>query len=181
MKVTGLVNFWYVLVCALIVFLSVSLVTYEDLSPSKRLEEASLKPNSPVCLQTYYLIEKFSKEYRIPKYIAYNIAYLETRYQGPFDWTYNPFLTSSAGAVGPMQVMVRTAEYINKEETSRQELKTDLELNISTSMKLLRKLHNTYGDWAIVCGYYNTGYPKINDYAAFCASNKNYTKNWSSY
>ena len=31
------------------------------------------------------------------------------------------------------------------------------------------------------CGYYNTGYPKINNYALFCVSNKNYTKNWESY
>lgn len=181
MKLLGLVKFWYVLVCALIVFLSWSLFNYEDLSPSKRLEQASLTPNSPICLQIYYTIEKYSKEYRIPKYIAYNIAFLETRYQGPFDWTYDPFLTSSAGAVGPMQVMVKTAEYINKKGTTKLELRTNLDLNISTSMKLLRKLHNTYGDWAIVCGYYNTGYPRVNSYAEFCATNKKYTKNWISF
>jgi soluble lytic murein transglycosylase-like protein len=129
----------------------------------------------------YYLIEKYSNEYDIPKHIAYNVAFLETRYQGPFDWNYNPFQSSSAGAVGPMQVMVRTAEYVNKTDITRNTLKTNLDLNISTSMKLLNKLYNQYENWAITCGYYNTGYPKVNDYATFCVNNKDYTKNWESY
>jgi hypothetical protein len=45
-------------------------------------------------------------------------------------------------------------------------------------MRLLRNLHKRYGDWEVACGYYNTGYPKINDYARFCVSNKEYTKHW---
>ena len=45
-------------------------------------------------------------------------------------------------------------------------------------MKVLRYLYNQYGDWAIACGYYNTGQPIVNDYAQFCVSNKNYNKNW---
>jgi soluble lytic murein transglycosylase-like protein len=182
MKVSNLIKVWYVIVCVLILISSWWMIFDNDsLSPTKRLKQASLQPNSPVSLQTYYLIEKYSEEYSIPKYIAYNVAFLETTYQGPFDWNYNPFLVSSAGAVGPMQVMVKTAEYINKEETTKTELKNSLDLNISTSMKLLKKLHDKYKDWGLTCGYYNTGYPRVNDYASFCISNKDYTKNWNSY
>lgn len=181
MKFLNFFKYWYVIACTFIILTSLSAVFDEDLSPSKRLEQASLKPNSPVSLQMYYLIEKYSDEYKIPKHIAYNVAFLETSYKGPFDWTYNPYLISSAGAVGPMQVMVKTAEYVNKKNITKLNLKNNLELNISTSMKLLNKLYNQYEDWGITCGYYNTGYPKINDYALFCVSNKNYTKNWESY
>ena len=45
-------------------------------------------------------------------------------------------------------------------------------------MKLLRKLHDKYGDWEIVCGCYNTGKPLINDYARFCANTYDYQDNW---
>ena len=38
------------------------------------------------------------------------------------------------------------------------------------------KLSKQYKDWAVICGYYNTGYPKINDYARFCVSHKDYQK-----
>ena len=50
--------------------------------------------NSPACLQMFNLIEKKSEENDIPKYILYNVAWLETRYCGPFDWSYNPYQTS---------------------------------------------------------------------------------------
>jgi hypothetical protein len=40
-------------------------------------------------LQMYESIEHWSDSFNIPKHIAYNVAYLETRYQGPFDFDYN--------------------------------------------------------------------------------------------
>ena len=116
---------------------------------------------------------------KAPEYSAlYALAYLETKYRGPFDGDYKPFLTSSAGAVGPMQIMSSTANFIHEKEINKDSLKYDLELNISTSMKILRYLYDRYKDWGIACGYYNTGHPIVNEYAQFCVSNKNYNKNW---
>lgn len=135
-------------------------------------------PKSPVSLKMYDLLEKYSSEYDVPRYIAYNVAFLETRYQGPFDWSYDPYLTSSAGAVGPMQIMPSTANHINKRKINKETLKNDLELNIETSMKLLSKLYERYENWGVVCGCYNTGRPIVNGYAVFCSSNKNYRDNW---
>lgn len=135
-------------------------------------------PTSPTSLKMYELIEKYSDEYDIPKYVAYNVAFLETRYQGPFHWNYKPAQTSFAGAVGPMQIMPSTAKFINKESVSTNVLRTNIELNIKTSMKLLRHLHDRYGDWDVVCGCYNTGRPIVNGYGKFCATNVNYQKNW---
>jgi soluble lytic murein transglycosylase-like protein len=132
----------------------------------------------PTSMVMYENLEKYSDEYEIPKHIIYNIAYLETRYGGPFDWKYNPAKTSCVGAVGPMQVMPSTANLIRKEDVSVNKLKTNVEFNIETSVKLLKRLYQKYGNWEIVCGCYNTGRPIVNGYAKFCNSNKNYQKNW---
>ena len=134
--------------------------------------------NSPDCLQMYYSIETYSKEFNIPKYIAYNIAYRESRYKGPFDWDYKPDVTSSVGAVGPMQIMPATASWIHGEDINSKKLKTDINFNVRTSMKILRNLHNTYKDWKIVCGYYNTGNPIVNEYAIYCSTVNDYELKW---
>ena len=104
---------------------------------------------------------------------------METRYQGPFHWNYNPSRTSPVGAEGPMQIMPSTAKLINKRSVPVKKLRNDIELNIEISMKLLRRLHDKYPNWAMVCGCYNTGRPIINGYAEFCSTNKDYQKNWS--
>lgn len=134
--------------------------------------------NPPNSLEMYELLEEYSKKYEIPKFIIYNIAYLETRYQGPFHWNYKPHQTSFAGAVGPMQIMPATANMIKQKKISVKKLKNNIELNIEISTKLLNKLYKKYGDWKIVCGCYNTGRPIVNDYARFCVENKDYRKNW---
>ena len=143
------------------------------------LGKSSGVKTSPTSLKMYELIEKYSVIYEIPKYIAYNIAFLETRYQGPFHWDYNPSRTSPVGAEGPMQIMPSTAKLINKRSVPVKKLRNDMELNIEISMKLLRRLHDKYPNWAIVCGCYNTGRPIINSYAEFCSTNKDYQKNWN--
>jgi len=134
----------------------------------------------PVSLKMYEIIEELSTKYKIPKHIAYNVAYMETRYRGPFDWKYNPYLTSSAGAEGPMQIITRYAHRFVGRTVTPKELRTDLEMNVEVSMKMLKKLYGMYGRWDLVLGYYNTGYPQVNEYASFCSNNKDYRKNWVS-
>ena len=134
--------------------------------------------NSPTCLQMYNIIERKSDEHNIPKYILYNVAYLETRYRGPFDWSYNPYQTSSAGAQGPMQIITRYAHNHAGRHVTAKELRTNLELNINVSCKMLRNLYKTYGRWDVALGYYNTGYPQVNGYAEYGSSTKNYKQKW---
>jgi soluble lytic murein transglycosylase-like protein len=122
--------------------------------------------SSPPSIELFQAIEKHAETYKIPRRYAYGIAYSETRYEGPFDWSYKPDLTSSAGAVGPMQVMYSTAKGLFPEKTFNVEhLRKDIDFNVECSMKLLRKLHDKYGDWKIVFGCYNTGRPIVNGYA----------------
>jgi soluble lytic murein transglycosylase-like protein len=119
----------------------------------------------PPCMQMYFFIEQYADSFNIPKRFAYGVALVETGYQGPFHWNYNHAQGSSAGALGPMQIMLPTARSNNNDNVSRERLRNDIEYNVRTSMKVLRKLYNKYGDWKTVFGCYNTGRPCVNGYA----------------
>jgi soluble lytic murein transglycosylase-like protein len=180
MKTSNLLKVVYLTLCVGVIY-QLSSFSEDTTHPDGYFESGgSISPNSPTSLMMYEYIEKYSDKYDIPKYVAYNVAYKETTYRGPFDWKYNPARTSCVGALGPMQIMPATSDWINKVDYSNNRIMNDIRLNIETSMKLLRKLHNRYGDWTIVCGCYNTGRPMINDYARYCGSNKNYKSKWLS-
>ena len=80
-----------------------------------------------------------------------------------------------------MKIMPKTANWITGKNITKKELLHNIDLNVKISMELLHKLSKQYKDWAVICGYYNTGYPKVNDYARFCVSHKDYQKNWVGY
>jgi len=121
--------------------------------------------NSAPSIQMYFYIKKYAAEYEIPEAYAFSLAYQETRYQGPMDLDYDHKQTSYAGALGPMQIMPSTARMIYGKSIPNHKLKNDIKLNVMISMKLLRRLRNTYGNWGVVFGAYNTGRPCINGYA----------------
>ena len=168
-------------------FITVSIVFFMAIAIFKHQEKENkiyfpgdsgyeLTENDPPCIQMYYYIEKYSEKYNIPRKYAYGIAFKETGYRGPFHWRYNHALTSSAGALGPMQLMPSTSTGINGVKVSNEKLRTDIEYNVETSMKLLQKLKNKYSDWKLVFGVYNTGRPIVNQYAEDVY---NFEPNWS--
>lgn len=149
--------------CLMVIICWKSLDTSVALPPDRKITTVP-----PENIQLLYAIEKYSKEYNIPKNYAYGIAYKETRYTWPFQWDYVAGLTSSAGALGPMQVMYKTAKgRFPKKEFDKEYLKNNIDFNVECSMKLLRYLYDLYGNWGLVFGTYNTGKPVINDYARF--------------
>lgn len=125
----------------------------------------SIDQGSPPSLQMYKYIKAYADTFDIPVRYAFGVAYCETRYGGPFHWRYNPAQTSPTGAEGPMQILLSTARYLNKDGVSRERLRTDIKYNVKTSLGYVRRLYNRYKSWPIVFGYYNTGYPRVNDYA----------------
>jgi soluble lytic murein transglycosylase-like protein len=131
----------------------------------KELNSGTITEKSPPSLALYYYLEKYSEEYGVPFHIAMGVAREETGYKGPFQWKYNPRLTSSAAAYGAMQIQVPTANFIWDEPVTKKQLLNDLELNVQISMKLLAYLHKRYGSWLVALGCYNTGRPLINSYA----------------
>jgi len=134
--------------------------------------------NGTISLQMYESIEHWSDSFNIPKHIAYNVAWLETRYQGPFHFDYNPYKKSSAGAVGPMQIITRWAKPYVRKRLSEKELKTNIDLNVKISMQMLRKWYSIHHDWTLACGAYNSGSPIRNDYAVYATTNKDYKNKW---
>lgn len=174
---------FYILFCYFTIVFGLGLYAF-TLSKQERVRKMELSycsmydTRTPISLKMYALIEKYSSEYNIPKYVAYNIAYRETRYKGPFHWNYNPYQTSYAGAEGPMQVMIKTCNGLNKSRYSKKELRKNLDLNVHTSMKLLSRLHKKYKNWSVVCGWYNTGRPIVNEYGKYCGTNLNYKSKW---
>jgi soluble lytic murein transglycosylase-like protein len=180
MKTTHFFKVIYLAFCITTIIILSGMSQGNDEVSSPFENEGVGTPTSPISLQMYECIEKYSDQYDIPKYVAYNVAYKETTYRGPFDWRYNPSRISCVGALGPMQIMPSTSDWINKVDYPNRRIMTDVRLNVETSMKLLRKLYNRYHDWTIVCGCYNTGRPMINDYARYCGSNKNYKSKWLS-
>ena len=149
---------------------AVAVTTFTVTEPENKPNTAvrvpeSIDQGSPPCLQMYKHIKAYADTFDIPVRFAFGVARVETGYKGPFHWKYNPSQTSSAGAVGPMQIMLATARGVNKDNVSKETLKTDIEYNVRTSMKYLRKLYNKYQNWKIVFGAYNTGRPCINGYA----------------
>ncbi len=64
-----------------------------------------------------------------------------------------------------MQIMPTTAELVNGKRPTSTKLKKDIEFNVKTSMKILRKLKDKHKNWKIVFGAYNTGRPIVNKYA----------------
>lgn len=145
-----------------------SLMSKDNIKTSTHLRDKVVsKTITPPSIQMYRNIEKYADSFNIPKRYAYGIAYRETRYNGPFHWKYNHAQTSSAStpAVGPMQVKVNTARHVNHDEVNEDRLRNDIEYNVMTSMKLLRKLKNKHGDWKRTFGAYHTGGPCVDNYA----------------
>ena len=141
-------------------------------------EERLDMANGSISLQMYESIEHWSDSFNVPKYVAYNVAYQETGYRGPFHFNYNPYQTSSAGAVGPMQIITIYAHTYAGRHLSEKELKTNIDLNVKISMQMLRVWYNIYKDWELAAGAYNSGQPIRNNYAVYAASNKDYKNKW---
>ena len=165
---------WY-----LIIILGIVGLMYYNLN--RRLdyfEERLDMANGSISLQMYESIEHWSDSFNVPKYVAYNVAYQETGYRGPFHFNYNPYQTSSAGAVGPMQIITIYAHTYAGRRLSEKELKTNIDLNVKISMQMLRVWYNIYKDWELAAGAYNSGQPIRNNYAVYAASNKDYKNKW---
>jgi len=87
--------------------------------------ELGKSEDSKPSYRMFYLIETYSDSFNIPKYVAYNVAYKETRYRGPLDTLYNPYQTSKAGAVGAMQIMPKYASYFAGFDVTKNQVMKD--------------------------------------------------------
>ena len=134
-----------------------------QLTPAERMHDAIL------C---------YADSFNIPVEFAFNIATLETGYRGPADSTYNPSQVSHKGAMGPMQIMYKYADYFAGHKVTKSMLRDSIEFNVRLSMKILARHYNKYKNWKTVAGVYNTGRPIHNKYAIKAADFTYYTRRW---
>jgi len=131
---------------------------------------------APHSVQVYFYTKRYCKEFGVPQEVAFGVAKLETRYLGPDMFHYKPNQISTANAYGSYQILLSTAKYVVKiypevfpgitpGDITPDVLLNDVNLNSRIGIKYLNHLHIIYRSWIIACGFYNTGYPKINEYA----------------
>lgn len=161
--VNALGLFFYLKVLGLVGILSLSGFLLHD-SETQQCYVVGNVVEKP-CETMHRCLTYYSHHYNIPENILFGVAFYETGYSGIDHTTYSPLKLSSAGALGPMQIMLKTARDINNDNVSVYKLQSDIDYNISTSAKLLNYLHDLYGSWDVALGYYNTGYPIVNEYA----------------
>lgn len=143
-------------------------------SITTRKQELKLNPAQ----RLYIAIDKYANEYSIPLHIAYNVACLETGYKGPYHENYNHKQTSSAGALGAMQIMPQYASHYAGFKVSKAMLRDSIELNVEISMKMLNEWYKRYKRWDKATGAYNTGKPIINKYAKKATIKDYYLTRW---
>ncbi len=117
--------------------------------------------------------------YQITTYVLYKRPLIYSYcYLGDINFDYDHKQTSSAGAVGPMQIITRWAQPYVKKRVTAKELRNNIDLNVMISMKMLRKWYSIHHDWTLACGAYNSGQPIRNAYAVYATTNKDYKEKW---
>lgn len=134
----------------------------------------TLKPPAQLTLvqEIDTLIQFYGNKYKVPLPYLYTLTWHESRYDTTLTH-YNPAVGSYAGASGIFQVMPSTALLTwkdsgytykgkslpkNYSEMSKK-LKTDLDFNVHTGIKLMSILYKEYNDWGKVFRAYASGSP----------------------
>ncbi len=103
--------------------------------------------------QPYFLlIENILKKYRLPGTLKY-LAVIESDLQSN--------ALSSAGAVGPWQLMPGTARELGLTVTQSRDDRMDLNKSTHAAAKFLSQLYENLGDWLLVIAAYNGGPARI--------------------
>ena len=104
-------------------------------------------------------VEKYSAEYGVPENMIYAVIKTESNYDSS--------AVSSRGAVGLMQLLPSTFEWLTK-DILRDHLGVgmlyDPETNIKYGTYYLSRLYNRYGDWNTALAAYNGGEGNVSEW-----------------
>ena len=99
------------------------------------------------------IVERYAMEYDVPKNLIFSVIKVES--------DFDPNACSSAGALGLMQILPSTFEWLTGEEHLDENLSsfslTDPEVNIRYGTYYLRYLYFKFGNWDTVLAAYNGG------------------------
>ena len=117
------------------------------------------KKQYPIPAQYAEYIKTYSEKYGVPEQIILAVIKTESGFESD--------AVSSAGAVGIMQIMPKTFDWITRDILS-ENLDTGLlyspETNIKYGTYLLSYLYNEYGIWETCFAAYNAGIGNVNEW-----------------
>lgn len=102
----------------------------------------------------FVVIETILKRYHLPPSLKY-LAVIESNLQST--------ALSSAGAVGPWQLMPETAKELGLTVTKSRDDRTDLNKSTHAAARFLSMLHEQLGDWLLVVAAYNGGPARLDN------------------
>lgn len=100
-------------------------------------------------------VTKYSKEFDVPEALIYAVIRTES--------SFDPNARSSVGAIGLMQLMPDTLDWLSRlldEEQPTGEI-NDPETNIKYGTYYLRHLYNRFGNWETAIAAYNAGHGRV--------------------
>ena len=146
----------YGLIVLLILIISVILGFLFDLICTAVEKRSYPKPDEYVSF-----VEKYSAEYDVPEEIIYSVMRTES--------SFDSSAVSSKGAVGLMQLMPTTFEWLTK-DILREHLSVgmlyDPETNIKYGTYYLSRLYNRFSDWDTALAAYNGGEGNVSEWLA---------------
>ena len=96
----------------------------------------------------FRLIESIFKKYGLPVELKY-LAVIESKLSSG--------ATSWAGAVGPWQLMPKTAKLLGLKVTHEVDERKDLVKSTKAAARYIKELHSEFDDWLLVMAAYNCG------------------------
>lgn len=106
------------------------------------------------------IVTLYSEEYDVPKHLVFSVIKTESGF--------DPDARSSAGAVGLMQIMPSTFEWLTSREHLGENLPltklTDPEVNIRYGTYYLRYLYEKFGNWDTALAAYNGGEGNVTEW-----------------
>ncbi len=105
------------------------------------------------------LVEKYSEEYGVPEDLIYAVIKTES--------SFDSSAVSSKGAIGLMQMMPATFEWLTRDILRDHHgvgMLYDPETNIKYGTYYLSRLYNRFGDWDTALAAYNGGEGNVSDW-----------------
>ena len=104
-------------------------------------------------------MEAYAEQYGVPETVVYAVIKTESNFDSG--------AVSSAGAVGLMQMMPETFEWLTDEilfDHLESGMLYDPETNIKYGTYLLSRFYDRYGDWELVFAAYNGGVGNVDEW-----------------
>jgi len=116
-------------------------------------ESYDLKKMKQWCTPYFSVYEEILSENGLPP---------ELKYLSVIESNLNLKLVSSAGAVGPWQLMDDEAQMFGLKVSGKYDERTNLKKSTEVAAQILKKLYSRFGDWLLVIAAYNAGAGCVN-------------------